>query len=163
MKILSHRDLEKVPIGLQEFEECASFISDYLPSSPELSWPLLSERFDCDIFVKHENHLPTGSFKVRGGVWSIGKLQQEESTRGIVAATRGNHGQSVAYAAREFGRKATVVVPEGNNSDKNRAMRALGAEVIEYGKDFDSALAYAKKMSDEKNYQFLPSYHPALV
>ena len=125
-KILSHRDLEKNPIELNEFKECASFIGSYLPKSPELSWPLLSERFNCDIFTKHENHLPTGSFKVRGGVWTLGKLQEEGFRRNIIAATRGNHGQSVAYAAREFGRKALVVVPHDNNLDKNICLDQTG-------------------------------------
>ena len=162
-KILSHRDLEKNPISLKEFKECASFIGAYLPSTPELTWPLLSERFNCEIFTKHENHLPTGSFKVRGGVWTLGKLQEEGFNRNIIAATRGNHGQSIAYAARAFGVQAIVVVPQGNNLDKNRSMRALGAEVIEHGEDFDEALACAKKMSEKKNLEFLPSYHPALV
>ena len=163
MKILSHRDLEKNPISLKEFEECASFIGGYLPSSPELTWPLLSDRFNCEIFTKHENHLPTGSFKVRGGVWTLGKLQEEGFNGNIIAATRGNHGQSIAYAARAFGSKAIVVVPHGNNLDKNQSMRALGAEVIEHGEDFDAALAYARTMSEEKNLEFLPSYHPSLV
>ena len=163
MKILSHRDLEKNPISLKEFEECASFIGGYLPSSPELTWPLLSDRFNCDIFTKHENHLPTGSFKVRGGVWTLGKLQEEGFNGNIIAATRGNHGQSIAYAARAFGSKAIVVVPHGNNLDKNQSMRALGAEVIEHGEDFDAALAYARTMSEKKNLEFLPSYHPTLV
>ena len=163
MKILSHRDLEKNPISLKEFEECASFIGGYLPSSPELTWPLLSDRFNCEIFTKHENHLPTGSFKVRGGVWTLGKLQEEGFNGNIIAATRGNHGQSIAYAARAFGSKAIVVVPHGNNLDKNQSMRALGAEVIEHGEDFDAALAYARTMSEEKNLEFLPSYHPTLV
>tara|TARA_B100000401_G_scaffold418208_1_gene341883 strand:+ start:59 stop:1054 length:996 start_codon:yes stop_codon:yes gene_type:complete len=163
MKILSHRDLEKNPISLKEFEECASFIGGYLPSSPELTWPLLSDRFNCEIFTKHENHLPTGSFKVRGGVWTLGKLQEEGFNGNIIAATRGNHGQSIAYAARAFGSKAIVVVPHGNNLDKNQSMRALGAEVIEHGEDFDAALAYARTMSEKKNLEFLPSYHPTLV
>ena len=163
MKILSHRDLEKNPISLKEFEECASFIGGYLPSSPELTWPLLSGRFNCEIFTKHENHLPTGSFKVRGGVWTLGKLQEEGFNGNIIAATRGNHGQSIAYAARAFGSKAIVVVPHGNNLDKNQSMRALGAEVIEHGEDFDAALAYARTMSEKKNLEFLPSYHPTLV
>ena len=156
MKILSHRDLEKNPISLKEFEECASFIGGYLPSSPELTWPLLSDRFNCEIFTKHENHLPTGSFKVRGGVWTLGKLQEEGFNGNIIAATRGNHGQSIAYAARAFGVKAIVVVPHGNNLDKNHSMRALGAEVIEHGEDFDAALAYARKMSEKKISNF---YH----
>ena len=163
MKILSHRDLEKNPISLKEFEECASFIGGYLPSSPELTWPLLSDRFNCEIFTKHENHLPTGSFKVRGGVWTLGKLQEEGFNGNIIAATRGNHGQSIAYAARAFGSKAIVVVPHGNNLDKNQSMRALGAEVVEHGEDFDAALAYARTMSEKKNLEFLPSYHPTLV
>ena len=163
MKILSHRDLEKNPISLKEFEECASFIGGYLPSSPELTWPLLSDRFNCEIFTKHENHLPTGSFKVRGGVWTLGKLQEEGFNGNIIAATRGNHGQSIAYAARAFGSKAIVVVPHGNNLDKNQSMRALGAEVIEHGEDFDAALAYARTISEKKNLEFLPSYHPTLV
>ena len=162
-KIFSYRNLSKAPITLKELKESAFFISKYLPMTPQLCWPLLTERFNCKVFVKHENHLPTGSFKVRGGVWSIGKLREEGSKRDIIAATRGNHGQSVAFAAREFGRKATIVVPHGNNPDKNRAMRAFGAKLIEFGNDFDAAFDHAKTLSQEKNLEFLPSFHPSLV
>ena len=111
--------------------------------------------------MRHENHLPT-VFQSARGVWTL-ETARGGSNRNIIAATRGNHGQSIAYAARAFGVKAIVVVPQGNNLDKNRSMRALGAEVIEHGEDFDAALACAKKMSEKKNLEFLPSYHPALV
>ena len=161
--IFSNRDLNSEPITEGEFRKCASFISTYLPNTPQISWPLLSNRFECDIFVKHENHLPTGSFKVRGGIWSIGQLASKSVSTGVVAATRGNHGQSIAHAAGIFGIEATIVVPFGNNPDKNQAMEAMGAKLIEFGEDFDSSLDYALRFSEKKGLRFIPSFHPLLV
>ena len=111
----------------------------YLPRTPTYSYPGLSAFVGCELFVKHENHLPIGAFKVRGGVNFMASLAEAERKRGVITATRGNHGQSIAYAARLFDAKAVVVVPRGNNPEKNAAMSALGAEVIEHGKDFDEA------------------------
>lgn len=162
-EIFLARDLKKEPIRLEELRKCADFISTYLPKTSQIKWPLLSERFQCSVFVKHENHLPTGSFKVRGGIWAIGQLKDKKTFGNIIAATRGNHGQSVAFAASKFDKKAIVVVPYGNNEDKNQAMKAMGAELIEYGDDFDTALAYAQELSRKKNFEFVPSFHPMLV
>ena len=163
IEVFSSRDLNSEPITVGEFQDCADFISTYLPSTPQISWPLLSNRLDCNIFVKHENHLPTGSFKVRGGIWSVGRLASKSVSTGVIAATRGNHGQSVAHAARTFGIEATIVVPFGNNPDKNHAMKAMGAKLLEFGKDFDSALDYARHLSGKEGLRFIPSFHPVLV
>ncbi|MEW6301765.1 MAG: pyridoxal-phosphate dependent enzyme, partial [Thermodesulfobacteriota bacterium] len=114
-------------------------VSRYLPRTPVHHSPGLSHLLGCELLIKHENHLPTGAFKVRGGINFMASLGPAEKQRGVITATRGNHGLSVAYAAWLFGAKAVLVVPHGNNPEKNAGMSALGAEVIEYGKDFDDA------------------------
>lgn len=135
-----------------------------LAPTPQIAWPLLAERCGCEVWVKHENHLPTGAFKVRGGIWFMHCLTAGGgAVPGVVAATRGNHGQSIACAARAAGIAATVVVPRGNNPDKNRAMRAYGATLVEHGEDFDSALAHARELAAARGLIAVPSYHPHLV
>ena len=108
-------------------------------------WPALSELLGCRFYLKHENHQPVGAFKVRGGINLAGMLTDEERSAGILACSTGNHGQSLAYACRRFGVKCTVVVPQGNNPDKNRATRQLGATLIEHGRDFDEAREYLER------------------
>jgi len=131
-----------------------------LAPTPAIAWPLLSERAGCELLIKHENHLPTGAFKVRGGLVFASAL---EGVRGVVCATRGNHGQSVAFAARRAGLPATVVVPHGNSREKNAAMRGYGAHLVEHGRDFDEALQAARKIAREEDLAFFPSLHPLLV
>ena len=132
----------------------------HVTPTPQIAWPLLAKRAGCEVWVKHENHLPTGAFKVRGGLaWAAAG----EAGSGLVAATRGNHGQSVAYAARSLGVPATIVVPHGNSRDKNTAMRAWGAELIEHGRDFDEALPHARALAAERGLSFVPSLDPLLV
>jgi len=159
------RDLITEPLTVADFEDASSEIRKSILPSPQIAWPLLAERCDCKVWVKHENHLPTGSFKVRGGLWFMRQLEQsmERKISGIIAATRGNHGQSVAFAAGRYGLKAYVVVPHGNNPEKNRSMRGLGAAVIEHGTDFNEALDHALSLSIEKGFYAMPSYHPILV
>jgi threonine dehydratase len=113
-----------------------------LRSTPLFSWPGLSDLLGCEFYLKHENHQPVGAFKVRGGVNLVSTLSDEERAAGILASSTGNHGQSLAFAARRFGVKCTIVVPAQNNPDKIQAMRLLGAEVIEHGRDFDEAREY---------------------
>ncbi len=150
--------------GLQELEAAAGLVYAHMQGSPQLHWPLLSERCGCRVWVKHENHNPTGAFKVRGGlVYLHGLRERDPDVRGVVAATRGNHGQSVAYAAARTGLEAVVVVPRGNSPDKNRAMRALGAELVEYGADFDEAVPHAQSLARERGLHPMPSFHRDLV
>lgn len=132
-------------------------ITQFLQPTPLIHYPELSERLGFHAYVKHENHLPTGCFKVRGGLNFMHHFNGE--VRGVVTATRGNHGQSIAYAARKFGVKATVVVPHGNNPEKNSAMRAYGAELIEHGVDFDEARELCETLQAERGLYYV---HPCL-
>lgn len=161
---LPERDLLERPISVAEFDQAAAAIAGTLTPTPTIQWPLLAERCGSDVFVKHENHLPTGAFKVRGGVWLMQHLASAQPPpNGVIAATRGNHGQSIAFAARAAGIPAVIVVPHGNNNDKNRAMRAFGAELIESGRDFDDALAAAAELASTRKLLALPSFHWRLV
>lgn len=136
----------------------------YLPRTPVYPSPGLSAVAGCELFVKHENHLPTGAFKVRGGVNFMAALSETDKQRGVITATRGNHGLSVAYAARLFGAKAVLVVPHGNNPEKNAGMAALGAEVVEYGKDFDEAREHVDTLVATYGYRYLhPANEPLLI
>lgn len=131
-----------------------------LAPTAQIEWPLLGRRAGCRVFVKHENHQPTGAFKVRGGVcWAAA----HRDARALIAATRGNHGQSVTFAARRIGATATLVVPHGNSREKNEAMRAQGARLIEHGRDFDEALGHARTLVDAGAGVFVPSLDPLLV
>ncbi len=131
-----------------------------LSPTAQIAWPLLAKRAGCEVWVKHENHQPTGAFKVRGGlVWAAANPE----ARDWVAATRGNHGQSVAFAARRRGAAATVVVPHGNSPEKNAAMVGWGARLLEHGRDFQEALGHARDLADEPGRSFVPSLDPLLV
>ena len=135
-----------------------------LAPTPQLAWPLLAERMGCSVWVKHENHTPTGAFKVRGGlIYVQGLLAREPQTKGLITATRGNHGQSLALAAQRMGLAVSIVVPEGNSREKNAAMRALGATVIECGKDFDEARATAATLAQENQLHLVPAFHHDLI
>jgi threonine dehydratase len=150
--------------GLAALEAAAGQVYQYMQPSPQLRWPLLSARCGCDVWVKHENHNPTGAFKVRGGLTYMQRLKAASpEVSGVVTATRGNHGQSVAFAAAKHGLKAVVVVPEGNNADKNRAMVALGAELIVHGRDFDAAIPRAAQLAQERGLHKMPSFDMDLV
>ena len=153
----------KLP-GLKEIEHAATLVYESMQASPQLSWPLLNQRCGMEVWVKHENHNPTGSFKVRGGLIYVSRLvAREPSCPGLCAATRGNHGQSVAFAAEKYGLASVIVVPEGNNPDKNAAMKAFGAELIVHGRDFDSALERAKEIALARNLHFIPSVDETLI
>ena len=142
----------------------AHTVHQTLAPTPQLAWPVLTERMGCTVWVKHENHTPTGAFKVRGGLLYVqGLLAREPGTTGLVTATRGNHGQSLALAARSVGLPIRIVVPEGNSVEKNAAMRALGATVIECGKDFDEARTHAAVLAHTYKLHLVPAFHPDLI
>ncbi|HXZ84331.1 MAG TPA: threonine dehydratase, partial [Myxococcota bacterium] len=131
---------------------------------PQIVWPLLSARCGTEVVVKHENHSPVGAFKLRGGLLYLRELRaREPRVAGVIAATRGNHGQSVAFAARRFGLAATIVVPHGNSAEKNAAMRAHGARLVEHGRDFQDAFEHAQALAKSADLHFVPSMHPWLV
>lgn len=159
------------PPTLAELREASRLVHAHMPPTPQVAWPLLKERLGVDVIVKHENHTPTGAFKVRGGFVYLERYAREERARagganvprGVVSATRGNHGQSLALAGRTFGVPVTIVVPRGNSREKNKAMKAFGAELIEAGEDFDAARAAAEAIALEKGLAMVPSFHPDLV
>ena len=151
-------------ISLASIESAASLIYETITPTPQIAWPLVAERCGCEVWVKHENHLPTGAFKVRGGLVYLDWLRREHpEVTGVVAATRGNHGQSVAFAARAQGVTATIVIPHGNSPEKNRAMRAYGSELVEHGQDFAEALEFADQLATERRLHFVPSFDEKLV
>ncbi len=150
--------------NIQEINRAAEVVYDLLPQTPQLCWPMLSERVGAEVWVKHENLMPIGAFKVRGGVFYMHELAKKNpDTSGVITATRGNHGQSIAMAASRLGLRAVIVVPHGNSRSKNHAMKSLGAELIEHGQDFDTAAEYAGKIATERGLVPVPSFDPALV
>ncbi|MFZ6815682.1 threonine dehydratase [Undibacterium sp. Rencai35W] len=150
--------------SLSEITTAADIVYAALPPTPQYVWPLLCEAIGTEVWLKHENHTPTGAFKVRGGlVYMQELLQRTPDVRGVIAATRGNHGQSIAYAARRVGLAATIVVPRGNSKEKNAAMRALGAQLIEYGDEFQESREYALVLAEERGLHMVPSLHRDLV
>jgi threonine dehydratase len=135
-----------------------------LQPTPQINWPLLSQRVGAQVWVKHENHSPVGAFKLRGGLVYLPNLvAREPGCAGVISATRGNHGQSIAFAARQQGIAATIVVPKGNSVEKNAAMRALGAELIEHGDDFQQSREHAAALAQQRGLHFVPSFHADLV
>src|SRR5215475_4673739 len=149
---------------LAEIESALPIVRAAVPPTPQYAWPRLAARIGADVFVKHENHTPTGAFKVRGGMVYMDRLKRERpQIMGIVSATRGNHGQSLAFAARRAGIAATIVVPRGNSAEKNAAMRAFGAQLVEHGRDFDEAKEYAAALARQRGYAFTPAFHRELV
>ncbi len=147
-----------------EIAAAAEIIYDHMPPTPQYVWPLLGQRVGATVWVKHENHTPTGAFKVRGGITFINWLRRHHpEVRGIVTATRGNHGQAQARAAITAGLTAKIFVPFGNSLEKNAAMRAFGAEVVEAGADFDAAKAAAVQAAKTEGLYAVPAFHPALV
>jgi threonine dehydratase len=150
--------------SLQQLEQAAKVVYASMPPTPQYRWPLLCEASGADLWVKHENHTPIGAFKIRGGLTYFEQLVRT-GTRplGVISATRGNHGQSIAYAAGRCGLPVTIVVPHGNSVEKNAAMRALGAELIEHGDDFQAARAHAMAVAETRGLLMVPSFHPLLV
>jgi threonine dehydratase len=149
---------------LGQLEHAQSIVAAAMPPTPAHAWPLLSERLGATAIVKHENHTPIGAFKVRGGLVYIDRLKRERpDTIGIISATRGNHGQSLAFAASRYGVPVTIYVPRGNSAEKNRAMRAFGAELVEHGEDFQEAREEAYRHAEVSGLHIVPAFHPDLV
>ncbi len=149
---------------LAELEAVLPVVRAHVAPTPQYAWPLLRERTGVEVVVKHENHAPTGAFKVRGGLVHVERLRRAHPrVTGMVSATRGNHGQSVAFAGAGAGLAVTIVVPHGNSTEKNAAMRAYGAELIEHGADFDEAKQYALQIAGERGLTFAPSFDRDLV
>ena len=147
-----------------DLERTAAIVYQTFAATPQFAWPLLGAELGAEVWVKHENFTPTGAFKVRGGLVYFHELVAGGAhPAGVISATRGNHGQSVGYAARKSGIAATIVVPHGNSLEKNAAMRALGVELIEHGDDFQESREYAGRLAGERNLHMIPSFHPHLV
>ena len=149
---------------LAEIEAAAQVVYREFQPTPQYRWALLSERLGTDCWVKHENHTPVGAFKIRGGLAFFDQLKARgELPREVVSATRGNHGQSIGWAARAHGVRCTIVVPRGNSVEKNAAMRALGVELIEHGDDFTESADHARRLAEERGALMVPSFHRDLV
>ncbi len=147
-----------------DIEQAARLVYQVMPATAQYAWPLLAERLGCTVWVKHENHTPTGAFKVRGGITFMHWLKRTHpGVKGIVTATRGNHGQSLALAASAVGLRALIVVPEGNSVEKNNAMRGFGGEVVECGRDFDDARVEAARLAQVHDLLLVPPFHTELV
>lgn len=147
-----------------EVDAARGSVAAFVPPTPQFAWPLLRERLGMPVWVKHENHTPAGAFKLRGGMTYFDALLREQpKLRGVIAATRGNHGQSVGWGARRHGLAATIVVPRGNSVEKNAAMRALGVALVEHGDDFQAAREHAIALAAERNLHMVPSFHRELV
>jgi threonine dehydratase len=149
---------------LNEIRAAQDLVYSIMSPTPQIVWPLLCERLGTEAWVKHENHTPLGAFKARTAIVYAAELFREHSgITGLVTATRGNHGQSVALAARRFGVPAHIVIPRGNSSEKNAAMRAQGANLIEYGDDYQESKEHAHELAHQNGWHFVPSYHRNIV
>lgn len=149
---------------LADIEAAAQVVYRSFPPTPQYRWGLLSERLGTDCWLKHENHTPVGAFKIRGGLTYFEQLKlRGERPREVVSATRGNHGQSIGWAAREHGVRCTIVVPRGNSVEKNAAMRALGVNLIEHGDDFQESREHAMRLAEERGAHMVPSFHSDLL
>jgi threonine dehydratase len=147
-----------------ELKAAADLVHAAMPPTPQYSWPLLNAETGAEVWVKHENHTPTGAFKIRGALTFIDWLRRAHpETKGICTATRGNHGQGQALAATAAGLKAKVYVPRGNSVEKNAAMAAFGAELIEFGEDFDTAREEAFRVAEAEGLAVVPPFHRELV
>ena len=153
-----------LPVSYEDVLEAVPRVHAVLKPTALHEWPGLSERLGCRFYLKHENHQPVGAFKVRGGINLVATLSDEERRAGVLACSTGNHGQSLAYACRRFGVKCAVVVPQGNNPDKNRAIRQLGAELIEHGRDFDEAREFLERELQPRGGRYVHSANePKLI
>jgi threonine dehydratase len=151
-------------IDLANLEAATDLVRRVVPPTPQYCWPLLSRRVGTETWVKHENHSPIGAFKIRGGLVYLDDLRRSRpEIAGVITATRGNHGQSIAYAASRLGLKATIVVPHGNSVEKNRAMAAFGATLVEVGHDFQAAYEYAIAAAERDGLHLVPTFHPLLM
>jgi threonine dehydratase len=156
--------------SLAQIREAQHVVYRHMPPTPQYTWPLINQRLSsagqpaAEAWIKHENHTPVGAFKLRGALVYLDWLEQTQpALQGVVAATRGNHGQGVGFASRLFGLKADIVVPRGNSKEKNRAMLAQGVELVEHGHDFQEALEFAHTLAAERGYTLIDSFHERLV
>jgi threonine dehydratase len=150
--------------SIDELERAAEVVHNVLPETPQIRWPLLCQRLEADVWVKQENHTPIGAFKIRGAWFYIAELRRKHpEVEGVIAATRGNFGQSVTFAGVRAGLRTVIVVPHGNGREQNAAIRGLGAEVIEFGKDFQDALEHARYLAKESGLHFIDSFSLVLV
>jgi threonine dehydratase len=149
--------------SLDELHEAAARVHALILPTPQYPWPKLARRTGCEVWVKHENHTPTGAFKVRGGIIYMEELARRGAPPGVISATRGNHGQSIALAAARARIPATIYVPRINSVDQNAAMQGFGATIVEFGDDFDQARVEAVRVADERGLHFVPSFHEDLV
>lgn len=151
------------PISQADFEDAKSIVYETMQPTLQHPWPLLCAQTGCEVWVKHENHTPTGAFKIRGGLVHMRQRKRAGKFNGVITASTGNHGQSIPFAAGREGIKATVVVPQNNSREKNAAMKALGAELIEVGHDFTSAKKFADELAAERGLDMIASFHRDLV
>jgi len=148
----------------EEIADARRTVQAALPPTPQYAWPLLAEALGAEVWLKHENHTPVGAFKLRGGLTYFDALRRTQpAVRHVISATRGNHGQSVGFAARRHGLAATIVVPHGNSVEKNAAMRALGVTLVEHGEDFQAAAEHAAVLAEAQGLHRVPSFHRELV
>ncbi len=153
----------KLP-SLSDIEAAAQVVYRVMPATPQYRWALASERLGTACWFKHENHSPVGAFKIRGGLAFFDSLRARDALpSAVISATRGNHGQSVAWSARLHGVPCTIVVPHGNSVEKNAAMRALGAELVEHGDDFQASREHALALAREQGAMMVPSFGAELV
>src|SRR5436305_7117240 len=149
---------------LRELERAHAVVGAAVQPTPAHAWPLLAERLGASVVVKHENHTPTAAFKVRGGLVYVERLRRERpGAAGLISATRGNHGQSLAFAGRRYGVPVTILVPRGNAVEQNRAMKALGAGLVEHGEDFQAAREEAFRRAAAAGLEFVPAFHRDLA
>ena len=150
--------------SLTEIQAASLVVYEEFQATPQYRWQLLSERVGAECWLKHENHTPVGAFKIRGGLTYFAQMAARNALPAeVISATRGNHGQSIAWAARRHGVRATIVVPHGNSVEKNAAMRSVGAQVVEHGEDFQAAREHAIALAKERGAHMVPSFHPDLV
>ena len=151
-------------ISLDDITSASRIVYSYMQATPQYRWPLLCEHLGAEVWVKHENHTPIGAFKIRGGLVYFSHLMKSDKIpAGVISATRGNHGQSIGFAAQHYGIPVTIVVPHGNSIEKNAAMRALGVKLIEHGDDFQEAREFAVAYALEHALHMVPAFHPWLV
>jgi threonine dehydratase len=164
MKLTSKTTMTVLLPSKQQLAVAAQVVYDAMSPTPQYSWPLINQELGCEVWIKHENHTPTGAFKVRGGLVYLHELARRDSTiKHVVSATRGNHGLSVGFAAKRHGMTAHIVVPRGNSVEKNNAMRALGVDLIEYGDEFQDCREYAERLAHLNGWHRIPSMHPDLL
>jgi len=147
----------------EQIEQACRIVYEAMPATPQYSWPRLNERAEAEVWIKHENHGPVGAFKIRGALLYFRHLREQSKPPGVITATRGNHGQAIGFAARREGIAATVCVPHGNSTSKNRAMRSLGTALVEHGQDFEEARQEARRRAEAVGLHYVPSFHPWLM